>query len=276
MANGTAQTFQAGAEVDDPTGTWILPMGNGATQFGGYGQAAYVHDTYACLNDTCYSNPFMTVTGSLANYNWWSAAGTPSWSNWFYYGDEPTVFWGQNYGFQWSPISDWAVGSYKGECGITSLGGSPITGVTAFTSGSHQAHAILCGDVTFPVTPSGCYVRRFDPGNNQGSTGAPDWDRGYYKADCRNTEYVSGVSQSGAGAENGILCCPASGLSHASCGTQTFYAQNSAAYYSSGSADFDWGFDKGLCPAGDYVAGVSAVASGSNIGAPHAIWCCSP
>ena len=129
-----------------------------------------------------------------------------------------------------------------------------------------------------PHDGSSCYARAFDPGNNQGSTGTPDWDYGYWKADCRNNEYVSGIAQSASGAVNTILCCPGGAMAHAYCAAQIFYGQNSTAYATTQSADVDYGYYKGVCPNGQYVAGVSAVANSANgvVGAPHAIWCCSP
>lgn len=192
-------------------------------------------------------------------------------------GDKPHVFWGQNYGFNWSPIGDWASGSYKGECGIVGSSGQPVIGLSSYASGTHQAHAVLCGSRPVTTTGSSCYARMFDPGNNQGSTGTPDWDYGYWKADCRDNEYVAGVAQSTSGAVDSILCCPNS-VAHSSCGSQIFYGQNSSAYASNQSADFDYGYFKGVCPTGKHVEGVSAVANSANgvVGAPHAIWCCSP
>ncbi len=279
MASGTAQTFQAGGEVQDTTSTGVVQMGFGSSSPMGFQQAAYVHDSTACTTSgSCISTPTsIQVTGLTGNYNHWSTtAGSSSWSNWFYYGDTPNVFWGQNYGFlQWAPpsIGDWANGSYKGECGLSTSSGEPVAGVTSYQTGAHQAHAVLCGDTSFSVTPSSCYARVFDPGDNRGSTG--DWDPGFYKADCRNNEYVSGVAQNGSGKMSTILCCPST-VSHASCNTQIFYQQNSPAFTSSGSGDFDWGYGKGVCPTGQYVAGISAIATGSTTGAPHAILCCQP
>ena len=280
MASGTAQTFQAGGEIQDTTRTWVVPMGNGATPSAGYQQAAYVRSVSAWpYTGSAFTPMGMQVNGSPTNVNYWNAApGQYWWSSYFYYGNMPNVFWNQNYGYTlWSPIHDWASGSYKGECGIVSSVGEPVTGVSSYVSGSHQAHAVLCGYQSFTTTGSSCNSRPFDPGNNQGSTGRPDWDSGYYKADCRNSEYVSGVAQSLSGAVDSILRCPG-GVTHSSCAPQTFYGQNASAYYSNGNGDFDWGYDKGVCPSGEYVAGISAVANGANgvVGAPHAIWCCSP
>jgi hypothetical protein len=218
------------------------------------------------------------VTGSTS-YGWWSAAAGGSWSNWYYYGDVPNVFWGKNYGYQWSPTvpTDWAPGSYKGECGYSATKGFPVAGVTQSPS-SHQAHAILCGDTPLPTTKTACYARaNFNPGNNQGSTGAPDWDPGYYKADCRNDEYVAGVAQTTGGKESAILCCPGSSR-HLSCSLQVFYGQDSPGYHQNNGPDWDSGYSNGMCPTGHYVTGISANSNAQQgvVGAPHALYCCSP
>jgi hypothetical protein len=255
-------------------------MGSGALPEAGYGQAAYVHDVKACTDSgtTCVSPAAISpVLTRSANYNVSTTPGPKpgsTWKNWFYYGNVPSVFWGKNYGYQWAPNGDWAVGDYKGECGLTSGNAQPLIGLSAYTGGSHQAHAVQCGTRTVATTPSSCYARKI-PGNNQGTS--EDWDPGYYKASCGANEFVLGVSQSGTGAVTGVLCCPGgTAVSHTSCSTQVLYNQNSPAYYSNLGADWDGGYDKGQCPSGQYVAGLSAVYAGSQgvPMAPHAILCC--
>jgi hypothetical protein len=276
-----AQTFQAGGEVIDGTNSWVVPMGSGAQPETGFGQAAYVHDVKACKDSgtTCVAPAAVSpVLTRPINYG---ISTTPakkpgsSWANWFYYGNVPSVFWGTNYGYQWAPNGDWAVGDYKGECGLTSGKAQPLIGLSAHTTGAHQAHAVECGSRTLTVSnPTSCYARKIPP-NSQGTS--EDWDPGYYKASCGVNEFVLGVSQSSAGAFTGVLCCPASsGATHTNCTTQVLYNQNSSAYYTNSGADWDAGYDKGQCPSGRYVAGVSALSSSSQgvLYAPHAILCC--
>jgi hypothetical protein len=276
-----AQTYQVGGEAIDPSNNWGVPMGSGAQPETGYGQAAYVHDVKACKDSTgtaCLAPAAVSpVQTRPLNYR---ATSTParkpgsSWGNWFYYGNIPSVFWGTNYGYQWAPAGrDWAVGDYKGECGTTTDTGQALLGMSAYTGGVHQAHAVECSTRGVPITPSFCYARRIPP-NRQGTS--DDWDPGYYKASCAINEFVLGVSQSSAGALTGVLCCPGGTVLHNGCTTQVLYNQNSSAYYSNGGADWDAGYDKAQCPAGQYVAGVSALSSTSQgvLYAPHAILCC--
>jgi hypothetical protein len=273
-----AQTFQVGGEVHDPNSAWGVPMGSGANPSAGYTQAAAVHDFGACGTSACYSpmaGGMITTVGSNYSYST-SAAGASGWQNWFYYGNVPNVFWGQNHGYQWTPVGDWSYGNYKGECGMNGASkGIPLVGLSAYTGGSHQAHAVQCAATTVSTTGSSCYARMFDPNNNQGLAG--DWDVGFYKANCAANEYVQGVSQSTAGRINGILCCPSIQATHNYCTTEVLYNQNSSSFYTNGTVDWDWGFDKGQCSYGKYVAGVSANYSSSQgvVGAPHAIECCS-
>jgi hypothetical protein len=286
----SAQTFQVGGEIRDPTSTWVIPMGTAGTTSSGYPHASYVRSASAC-NTSCqnsYSpmagaNGFIqTVPGGYNGSKTLAAAPGPGgWTNGFYYGSVPKVFWQQNYGYTGT---DWSIGNYKGQCGTglnssgqQALVGQPIIGLSAYTQyvpGSQQAHAIQCNTTTVPTTPSSCYGRAFNPSNNTGTS--EDWDSGYAKAGCRSSEFVEGVSQSLSGQINGILCCPSTKATHTGCSTQIFYGQNSSAYYNNAGSDWDWGYDKGQCPAGDYVAGVSGIVASSQgvVGAPHAILCC--
>ena len=184
-------------------------------------------------------------------------------------------FWQQNYGYDGLPTGDWANGSYKAQCAY----GQPVTGLAEDPSEGH-AHSVLCGsDSTAPqFQQNTCHGVAFDPGNNDQASD-PDWDPGFYKAQCRFNEFVAGVSQSLSGAVNGILCCTA-GVGHFGCGQEVFYQTNSPGYR---GPDWDYGFYKGECPQGQYATGVSAVPevgvqNGGSIGmapgAPHALRCC--
>jgi hypothetical protein len=167
-------------------------------------------------------------------------------------------------------VGDWDSGSYKGQCPL----GEAITGLSRYaTASNHQAHAVQCGSLTVgnSGTLFGCNERTFDPGDNRGADFNWDWDSGYFKAECSPGEFVQGVAQSTSGTLDGILCC-AGVVSHSACDVQVFDSHNSSAY---GRPDWDYGYYKGQCPKGQYVAGVSAFA-GSPQGAPHAILCCSP
>jgi hypothetical protein len=188
-------------------------------------------------------------------------------------------FWQQNWGYAWSPVGDWSYGNYKGECET----GQPLIGVSAYNEA--QAHAVLCGSGPTSMDfaqSSSCYARYFGAqiGNNEGDASDGNWDSGYYLAGCQANEFVAGVSQTvpgdpyGAGRVNGILCCPSTnpGVRHLECTREVFYGQNSADF-GWNDTDWDWGYDKGQCAVGSYVAGISSVKSN---GYPHALLCCEP
>ncbi|MBN1612485.1 MAG: neprosin family prolyl endopeptidase [Polyangiaceae bacterium] len=277
--------YTIGGEVSDSTNTWVVPMGTGASALAGLGQAGYHRNYRACTGGYaggytwCTSGgTFPTPTnfdGPQANefgYDFSTTGGGSGWGPYFFYGNNPAVFWGHDYGTQWSPVGDWNYGNYKAECGL----GQPVTGLSQYTYGSHQGHAILCGSKTVSnVTGSGCYLRSFADGDNRApNTGTGNWERYYYyRGECASNEFVQGISQSTSGQVNGILCCPGT-VAHTSCEVQTFYARDSSGY---SGVDWDPNYFKGQCPAGKYVAGVSSIKSSriGVVGAPHGILCCN-
>lgn len=187
------------------------------------------------------------------------------------------LFWGQNFGLMWSPIpdyGDWSPGNYKGECAP----GQPLIGLSQYTSGAGQAHAVMCGSTgtsgDFPQSQS-CETLNFG-GSNGGvqwySDPAPvgDWASGFFKGECSKNQFVAGVGQSQSGGTDALLCCPGS-VGHNSCNAQPFSSGNMA--NSSTPYDWDYGYYKAECNNGQYVAGVSVAQSN---GAPHSILCCSP
>jgi hypothetical protein len=286
----TADSFQLGGEVSekwsgstDPGSAWVTPMGTGGDPGAGYKQAAYFRN-YQAYNGSSWNSSFTlralqgdtTVANQLAYSFSIGAPAGGNWSNYFYYGNVAGSFWHQNYRYDWAPIQpDWDSGSYKADCRV----GQPMTGLSKYVGG--PAHGIRCGGPNFtstgvgPTDPSGCTFHAFDPGTYQGDTdNGVDWDYGYYKDECKQNEYVSGVAQSTTGALDGIICCPGS-VGHNTCTAQVFYSSNSVNYQ---APDWDYGRYKGACPVNQYVAGISAVASTQNgiVGDPHAILCCNP
>jgi hypothetical protein len=200
---------------------------------------------------------------SLPDADGAASVGAPIWTG---------TFWGMNAGYTGSPIGDWMNLSYKGQCPP----GMAVIGVSAQSTPGH-AEDVAC--LPFPglVQDVNCRALAFDPGNSPnpwGSSGVltGDWDNPFYKAECNSNEYVAGVSQgSTSGALDGILCCLVAGGSTSNCNVQVYANQDSTGY-----APPDWsaGYNKGQCPPGQVVMGVSAYASGSNTGAPHALLCC--
>lgn len=99
-----ATIFETGGEVYDGSGTFAdVSMGEGSMLYGGasYGSTAYVRNFGYYPNDciinriggpACPGSPVQTpatvyTTRSQYDYNTTAAAGSSSWTNWFYYGD---------------------------------------------------------------------------------------------------------------------------------------------------------------------------------------------
>lgn len=171
------------------------------------------------------------------------------------------------------PSGDWAPGDYKAECPL----GAPVYGVSR-VPGQTWSEDIECGmtgQSAYSNSGTGCYSRWAEDYDNRGDDDSGwDWDPGSYKTECNANEYVAGVSQaSGNGVVTSILCCPAS-VTHQSCDAQVFYNGDSSGYV---PPDWDSGYYKGQCPAGQYVAGIStpAYASVGIAGAAHAVLCCT-
>jgi hypothetical protein len=128
-----------------------------------------------------------------------------------------------------------------------------------------NAPGLMCGAPQINFRPSGCHDISYQ-------SAAYDWDFGHLKADCAANEYMSGIARDsqGGGELDSILCCPGAGLNvdhRTDCDRQIFYAGNSPGY---AALDWDPGFDKGQCPAGEYAAGLSAVPGAPG---PHALLC---
>jgi hypothetical protein len=190
------------------------------------------------------------------------------------------VFWGQNFGWDWSPVGDWAGGAYKGEC----QSGEPLIGISEYTASPNQGHAVLCasGVAETPTTTkfrpnfaafpqnSSCSPLSFDGRggilNNYGTHG--NWDPGSYVGECAPGSFVAGVSQSTSGRLQSLLCCPGNGLPEVATATKEAMPSNVP------GIDWDYTYWKAQCQtAGQYIIGVSATP---NTGATHAILCATP
>ncbi len=189
-----------------------------------------------------------------------------------------------NYGFTGNPVGDWKVGSFKAQCSP----GQPVVGLSE-SIGESEVHSVLCGNepdfAKYPqMAPNfanaGCHDLPFNPGTNLAANPEGDWDFGAFKAECGLNEYVAGVSRAAtsppaAGQIDSILCCPGN-VTHRQCNNvELLYGQNSQDYT---SPDWDYGYYKGQCAAGFYVAGVStaAIEPLEVIGASRALLCCLP
>jgi len=274
----TATTFSVGAEVLDHTQSWYVPMGSGAEPQAGYGQAAYwISPESQGLGVVLSNSPTYPASWDYSSFgDAGSDRPTAYGSNWWggrvYVGPLENSFSSSNYGYQWSPIGDWAYGSYKAECDYQA--GVPLKGVAAHTDGT-ATESILCGDYRQTVYSSGCYPRDFTNGDNRGPNGGwdpgpnGDWDPGYVKGECGYEEVAAGIAQSTSHNLNTILCCPERGnTDHSWCTVETFGSSNSPSYGS--GPDWAIGLYKGVCPVGKAVVGISRESSG----APHALLCC--
>ncbi len=164
---------------------------------------------------------------------------------------------------------DWSNGNFKAECDL----GEEAVGLSVATSGT-TTHALECGAGSGVAASArtGCHNVVFSRSDARGTTATGDWDSGYYKGECAANEYVAGVSQSTQGQMQSILCCSAPSATHASCSAAKAMGEGDARESGSTSGDWDYGYYKGECGSGRYIAGVSrAVANGR----PHKILCCS-
>jgi hypothetical protein len=299
VIQNSAPVFQSGSEVFDETQTFSVPMGTGSTPGAGSTEAALYEGPNAS-NEACNENDGSGVgLSGNPNFNCTFTAPSSTVSNYAvsqdgsgdtYYGDVTNVWWGTNSGFQFTPIGDWASGSYKGECGNIAANsqtggvaeGQPVVGLSASTSEANS-HGVLCGQVG--IQPTGtCYARALGSSDNRGDTDSGsnfnghggDWDYGFTKDECSAGEYVQGAAQGSgsngtvSGRFDSVLCCPGQ-VTHQTCTAQIFGTGNSPAY--GNGPDWDPGFFKGVCPTGQYVAGVSRASTG---GAVHGILCCNP
>jgi hypothetical protein len=273
--NGTAATFGVGGEVDDHTASWYVPMGSGAEPMAAYGQAAYwvapgssglgIMNMIGDWNYTSFGNPSSDRAGYYGSH-WWGGR--------VYVGPLQASFYSSNYGYQYSSIGDWAVGSYKAQCDYQV--GVPLKGVASRTDGS-ATQSILCGDYIQSGYAGTCYARSFAGGDNRPGLESTqwdpgpnhDWDQGYVKGECGYMEVATGISQSSTHKLNSILCCAERGnVDHNSCTVEKFESSNSPSYGS--GPDWAIGLYKGVCPVGKAVVGISRKSTG----AAHAILCC--
>ena len=161
---------------------------------------------------------------------------------------------------------DWDAGAYKAECGASQaaigLSDSPST---------VDAHGLLCSKDTSGLAHdggSGCRALDFSSGDNGVSS---DWDYGFAKGQCAANEFVAGVSVAGSGGLHDLLCCPGA-VTQANCATlNNAGGDNREAGAQAATGDWDYGYTKGECGPGRYIAGVSHYGSGQ----VHAILCCS-
>jgi len=98
-------------------------------------------------------------------------------------------------------------GTIKAECGFNEA----VTGVAEADDGSHIITAILCTWIQSEIdaAPSNCNTRFFSlTSDNRRSTSGGDWDGGYSKNQCGDSQILKGVSAvANTGEIHAILCC---------------------------------------------------------------------
>jgi uncharacterized protein YgiM (DUF1202 family) len=158
--------------------------------------------------------------------------------------------------------NDWDPTFWKATCPA----GAAIRGVSRDTEGRY-AHAALCDSGTAGGSPAAVLS---GPGDQRRGGRVGDWDWGYYKLECREGEYVSGVSQSTDpnGARIHSVRCSSGAGSTRNCATRVIAGQQD---YSGADGDWDSGYYKGDCLPGDVAVGVSIDPES---GQAHALLCC--
>ncbi len=235
----SAQSFEAGGEVCDATGSWVVPMGSGAAPWAGLGEAAYMHDFMVGLTSGDYSHDFLPKDGgnfpSLTSLNDNGVARgaytyseqnnpDPSWANIFWFGNYPGYIWGYEWNYENFNNPSWIPPNvYAGQCGMynfTPDNGAhyypifqPVIGVSK-ASWYHNADALLCGmnavgDPNDPYCNHGSILQfGYDYNNsNAQECQTGNWDPHIAKGECPCNEYVAGVYQDLGGALEGLLCC---------------------------------------------------------------------
>lgn len=118
--------------------------------------------------------------------------------------------------------TDWADGHIMLECGMGEYVSAVSENATACGAPDSSFHGVQCSKGKWLAGT--CSTRVFKPGNDEGTTLLGDWDYGYYKASCRDNEFVAGVSivspsstdpSRAKGAPYSILCCESTIPSHA-------------------------------------------------------------
>jgi hypothetical protein len=177
-----------------------------------------------------------------------------------------------------SDTSDWDPGSWKGTCSDKEA----VTGLSVAPSWLHTTDA-LC--TYFPAaTPFQAAVLTA-PGERRRGQRWGDWDPGFYKLECGDGEYVSGVSQTPPGAIasfHGIRCSLSGRVHRERCEVRFVGGVDDRGL--TGTGDWSSGNFKGECSPGKIVVGVSVAGVSiaglsdfpeNGLHKAHAILCCN-
>jgi beta-glucanase (GH16 family) len=166
--------------------------------------------------------------------------------------------------------TDWNYGYYKADCGANAA----VTGLSTNT-GSITPHAVIC--TNYGSNLSGNYhetLQDIAAGDHvrPSPSRAGDWDNGYYKSECHNGQYVSGVSQTTSGQIRGLRCAMGALTNSGRNNCETRLVSGPSTDDGNDSTgDWDQGYYKGECWGGKIVYGVSVDVGSKK---PHRILCC--
>lgn len=164
------------------------------------------------------------------------------------------------------PIPDWDPFNYKGTC---ANGTYVMTGLS-FSTNNQAMHKQLCtyapnvGAQAAILSGSGDHQRTRRIGNWIGT----DWDPHFYKWQCGENEYISGVSQTTSLAVHAVRCSTGFGQT-TGCEVKRALSGDDRGNFASG--DWDIGFRKAECPAKKVVVGLSFSPSSLKV---NGLMCC--
>lgn len=165
-------------------------------------------------------------------------------------------------------LGDWAPGEWKGECapgqGLQGLSRNPTT---------KQLHGLLCvgtangGSYSSPTTLD---VTQHDDQRTPTMYGSYDWDPGYIKAECNNSQMMVGISHDpNGGVAVGHARCVSAGAGYASSCSRIYFGARDV-NQSKTITNWDSGQRMNTCADGYVVKGFSKESNG----APRSVLCC--
>lgn len=174
---------------------------------------------------------------------------------------------GSSYAGTTVPIPDWDPLNYKGTCANRSY---VMTGLS-FATGNHSMHKQLCTYAPNIGTQAAVLTGLGDRARFQrtGSWSGTDWDPHFYKWQCGQNEYISGVSQTPSlAAVHAVRCSTGFGQA-TGCEVKRAISGDDRSNLLSG--DWDSGFHKAECSAKKVVVGLSISPSTLKV---NGLLCC--
>jgi hypothetical protein len=136
---------------------------------------------------------------------------------------------------------------------------------------SYTYHRFAENDPSLSIITAGARVW-FSGGDMMRNPGKVDWDYGYWKGDCNNSEAITGISGTQAGTWAVAGLCRVEDTNGSYKQTISSEAKRGAYRSINGSTDWDYGYYKLECGYGEFVSGFSDVPNSAKP-ALHAIRC---